>query len=116
MNTEQRAYPSAGDVVTVLDWLKSDDRSYVGQPLEVVAVDPPFIAVRCDGNIRPLDMRRVRVMRLSKEYVAALTQNAPRESQYASTLSAFMERSGGELRPAPDSSELWRDIFGGGAK
>jgi hypothetical protein len=120
MNTEQQAYPVAGDTITVLEWLRSDDRSYVGQPLDVVAVDPPFLAVRHEGRIRPLDMRHVRVMRLSKDYVKALAVAKPQsEGPFSAAIAdAYTRRiqQASELRPAPDSSQLWRDLFGGGAK
>ncbi len=69
------AYPNVGDVVTVLAWggKHSGDRSWVGQRLDVLAVDAPFVVARDScGCVVSLDVRIVTLMRLSAEAAEAL--------------------------------------------
>lgn len=67
------SYPNVGDLVMVAEWHGSKDASWLGQPMEVLAVDAPFVCVkeRFCGAIS-LDTRRCRLMRPSAEYVAAM--------------------------------------------
>jgi hypothetical protein len=63
-----------GDFITVVKWKDCQDNSYKGDCLEVKVIDGDFILVKnhtksfYDKNIT-LDMRRVEVRRLSREYV-----------------------------------------------
>jgi hypothetical protein len=78
-----------GDWITVLSWEPGPtrivagepltDSSYVGELLEVLAVDLPFVAVIVDEerhveNMSPisLDLRRAQVQKCSAEFVKAM--------------------------------------------
>lgn len=62
-----------GDFITVLGW-NSQDRSFVGEPLKVLAIQLPFVAVldlRSDYRIS-LNTREAKLVSISKEFVDAL--------------------------------------------
>lgn len=63
-----------GDLVTVRGWIKSDDGSFKGDVLEILAVDEPYLAVHNRTiDIRfSLDTRQVTLQRVSAEYAEAL--------------------------------------------
>lgn len=71
-----------GEKVTVLEWAEGPsgyrDYSYVGEVLEVVLVEKPFIIVTAPHHSRPipLDMRRVTMQRISDDYADALQPKA----------------------------------------
>lgn len=71
-----RDYPCVGDVVTILEWTSHKDNSWVGECLDVLAVDAPFVCVETSIGPYRLDTRRCTLMRLSADYVAAM--RAPR--------------------------------------
>lgn len=65
---------SVGDIVTVKRWKSFFDRSYVGDLLEVLSVDSPFLCVKRVGRSvvdRPLILStdEVEIKKLSKEFV-----------------------------------------------
>lgn len=69
---------NVGDFITINRWLSHQDHSWVGQPLQVLAVDQPFLVVKeSHPNARPfsLDTRRCEVRGLSEDFVQALIPN-----------------------------------------
>lgn len=81
--SDQRITPSVGDWITVLNWIGVVDYSYVGDPLLVVAVDAPFLAVQRRRDTFNIDTRQVVLMRLSSEYVEALACKPTRPEKVA---------------------------------
>lgn len=97
-----------GDWITVLSWeetsvqafdpdtylpvateVKRRDNSYVGDLLEIVAIDPPFLAVIVDtyrdwDDFGPvtLDLRRCKVQKCSEEFVKALKTKAAKKGSH----------------------------------
>ena len=65
-----------GDMFTVTEWPFSVDRSFIGDVMEVVVIDYPFVRVfRHTGNIkgfskkRTLDLNAVNIKKLSQEFI-----------------------------------------------
>lgn len=63
-----------GDVITVLEWVGSCDRSYVGDIMDVLCVDLPFVVVRrsphpASRSKLTLDSRRVVMGKPSEEHI-----------------------------------------------
>lgn len=83
---------SIGDLVTVQSWEPYEvhdfdwkamatktrvvrDQSMVGDPLQIVAIQLPFIVVRTTSGVLPrrkIDTRRVTLMRISEKYAVEL--------------------------------------------
>lgn len=67
---------TVGANLTVNKWISHSDNSWVGDALEVVAIDLPFIVVKEVGGLLDenfsLDVRRVQLQTLSVEYIRAL--------------------------------------------
>lgn len=67
---------SVGDIVTVTaNTRMPSDHSFQGDPLVVVAIEPPFIAVKSSrlcNHAFPLDTRDFTLMRISREYFDAV--------------------------------------------
>lgn len=65
-----------GMKVTILEWTNSGDRSWVGDELHVLAVQPPFVKVRIhkdcfglrDGDPLTLNTNEVVLMELNEEF------------------------------------------------
>jgi len=63
-----------GDFCTVLKWINSNDRSYVGEVLKVELVEHPFVIVsRCNELTKrrnlTLNINNVDLQPISKEFV-----------------------------------------------
>ena len=57
-----------GDIITVVD---GQDRSYVGEELEVIAIQMPFIKTLRRGDVITLNTNELSVMKLDKEFILA---------------------------------------------
>lgn len=62
------------DVITILEWVDSKDRSYIGDIMNVLCVDPPFVVVGRDKHTAfsskfTLDSRRVVFGKPSEEHI-----------------------------------------------
>lgn len=79
-----------GDWITILSWKPAEffnpmtgdikvaqTKNFVGDPLRIVAIDPPFLAVEIQASkvCASLDSRAASLMKLSKKYVDALSPN-----------------------------------------
>lgn len=79
MNEElkrQRDQIKVGDYVTILEWTQGRDNSWVGDALEVLHLEYPFIIVNVvkdemAGNVKPitLDQRLVEFLHVSEDFV-----------------------------------------------
>lgn len=83
----------AGEYVAVSEYhcSKSGPVTFSGLPFQVVAVSPPFVALRApDGTVNPLDYREWSVTKVSRRYARAIWE--------ASALSVDSE---GDVRISP---------------
>jgi hypothetical protein len=65
---------AVGMKVTICEWIDSTDHSWTGEPMEILAICSPYIAVRLlqTGETMSIDLRRAALLRISSEYVAAV--------------------------------------------
>lgn len=81
--SEEKTY--VGDIVTIESW-NDGDRSWVGDPMEVVAIDHPFVCVKFlsngmyKGHVKTFHKKHVSFKKLSEEFIKAIGLSRSSES------------------------------------